>query len=180
LCVGEREKMVIRDVAAIRSRNKMSRAFAMGEALGDRNLPALLRCLDEELWEIRLKIDKDKSEIGLLYGMISKVRALLLLKEMLREGWVKNTSDYNHFKSQLERVPKDAFPAEKKFNPLAMHPFMLHRALEQSKHYSRAELARAMGLLLDGNRRLVSSGLDEALVLQQMLVQIVAPQGVAA
>jgi DNA polymerase III subunit delta len=180
LSVGDRKSIAVRDVAAICSRNKMSRAFALGDALGDRNLPALLRCLDEELWEIRLKVDRDKSEIGLLYGLISKVRAMLMLKEMVREGWVKADADYNRFKSQLERVPKDAFPAEKKFNPLAMHPFMLHRALEQSKHYSRVELVRAMNLLLEGNRRLVSSGLDEALVLQQMLVQIVAPQGVAA
>jgi DNA polymerase-3 subunit delta len=180
LSVGDRKAITVRDVAAICSRNKMSRAFALGDALGDRNLPALLRCLDEELWEIRLKVDRDKSEIGLLYGLISKVRAMLMLKEMVREGWIKADADYNRFKSQLERVPKHAFPAEKKFNPLAMHPFMLHRALEQSKHYSRVELVRAMNLLLEGNRRLVSSGLDEALVLQQMLVQIVAPQGVAA
>src|SRR5476651_2286599 len=76
LSVGDRKSIAVRDVAAICSRNKMSRAFALGDALGDRNLPALLRCLDEELWEIRLKVDRDKSEIGLLYGLISKVRAM--------------------------------------------------------------------------------------------------------
>jgi hypothetical protein len=37
-----------------------------------------------------------------------------------------------------------------------------------------------MDLLLRCNQRLVGSGLDEALVLQQTLVQIVAPQSVAA
>jgi hypothetical protein len=37
-----------------------------------------------------------------------------------------------------------------------------------------------MDLLLRCNQRLVSSGLDEALVLQQALVQIVSPQTVAA
>jgi len=179
LSVGDRPAITVCDVAAVCARNKMSRAFALGDALGDRDLPALLRCLDEELWEIRLKVDRDKSEIGLLYGLISKVRQMLLLKEMVREGWVKADADYNRFKSQIERVPKDAFPAEKKFNPLTMHPWMLHRALGQSKNYSRAELVRAIHLLLDCNRRLVSSGLDEALVLQQMLVQIVTPQSVA-
>jgi DNA polymerase-3 subunit delta len=178
LFVGDREKIVIKDVAAISSRNKQARAFAMGDALGDRNLPALLRCLDEELWEIRLKINKDKSEIGLLYGMISKVRALLLLKEMLREGWVKNTSDYSHFKSQLERVPSEKLPADKRFNPLALNPYVLYKALPQAGKYTQAELVRAMDLLLQCNRRLVSSGLDEALVIQQVLVQIVGvPDG---
>jgi DNA polymerase-3 subunit delta len=180
LSVGDRKSITWRDVAAVCSRNKTTRAFALGDALGERDLPALLRCLDEELWEIRAKIDRDKSEIGLLYGLIGKVRVMLLLKEMVREGWIKADADYNRFKLQLECVPKDAFPVEKKFNPLAMHPWMLHRALLQSKNYSRAELVRAMNLLLDANRRLVSSGLDEALILQQMLVQIVTPSVVAA
>jgi hypothetical protein len=48
------------------------------------------------------------------------------------------------------------------------------------KKYSQGELVRAMDLLLRCNQRLVSSGLDEALVLQQALVQIVATPAVAA
>ena len=178
LFTGDRNKIEFADVATISSRNKTARAFALGDALGDRDLPRLLKRLDEELWET--KFDKDKSEIGLLYGLISKVRALLLLKEMLREGWLKPTNDYNHFKAQLERVPKDKLPADKKFNPLALNPYVLYKALPQVKKYSSGELIRAMDLLLRCNQRLVSSGLDEALVLQQALVQIVAPQTVAA
>jgi len=178
LFTGDRNKIEFADVATISSRNKTARAFALGDALGDRDLPRLLKRLDEELWET--KFDKDKSEIGLLYGLISKVRALLLLKEMLREGWLKPTNDYNHFKAQLERVPKDKLPADKKFNPLALNPYVLYKALPQVKKYSSGELIRAMDLLLRCKQRLVSSGLDEALVLQQALVQIVAPQTVAA
>jgi DNA polymerase-3 subunit delta len=180
LCVfaGDRKKIEFTDVSAICSRNKTARAFALGDALGDRDLPRLLKRLDEELWETRL--DPKKSEIGLLYGLISKVRAILLLKEMLREGWVKDTRDYNHFKSQLERVPADKLPADRRFNPLALNPYVLYKALPQAKKYSQSELIRAMDLLLRCNQRLVGSGLDEALVLQQTLVQIVAPQSVAA
>jgi DNA polymerase-3 subunit delta len=178
LFVGERKKVELADVAAICSRNKTARAFALGDALGDRNLPALLKRLDEELWET--KFEKDKSEIGLLYGLISKVRAMLFLKEMLREGWVKEARDYNSFKAQLERVPADKLPADKKFNPLALNPYVLYKALPQARKYSSAELVRAMEVLLRCNQRLVSSGLDEALVLQQALVQIVTPQPAVA
>jgi DNA polymerase-3 subunit delta len=174
----ERKKIEFADVSAISIRNKTARAFALSDALGDRNLPALLRRLDEELWET--KFDKDKSEIGLLYGLIGKIRAMLLLKEMLREGWIKPELDYNRFKAQLERVPKDKLPADKRFNPLALNPYVLYKALPQAKKYSQGELVRAMDLLLRCNQRLVSSGLDEALVLQQTLVQIVTPQAVAA
>ena len=178
LFAGDRKKIELADVATICSRNKTARAFALGDALGDRNLPALLKRLDEELWET--KFDKDKSEIGLLYGLIGKVRAMLLLKEMLREGWLKDTRDYNQFKTQLARVPADKLPGDRRFNPLALNPYVLYKALPQVKKYSSAELVRAMDVLLRCNQRLVSSGLDEVLVLQQALVQIVTPTTVAA
>jgi len=178
LFAGNRKKIEFADVNAVCTRNKTARAFALGDALGDRDLPRLLRRLDEELWG--LKFDSQKSEIGLLYGLISKVRAMLLLKEMLREGWIKPEMDYNRFKAQLERVPADKLPADRRFNPLALNPYVLYKALPQARKYSQGELVRAMDLLLRCNRRLVSSGLDAALVLQQALVQIVAPQPVAA
>jgi DNA polymerase III subunit delta len=178
LFAGGRKKIEFADVAVICSQNKTAKAFALGDALGDRDLPRLLKRLDEELWET--KFDSKKSEIGLLYGLIGKVRTMLLLKEMLREGWIKPTSDYNNFKSQLERVPKDKLPEDKKFNPLALNPYVLYKALPQVKKYTQNELVRAMDLLLRCNQRLVSSGLDESLVLQQALVQIITPQAVAA
>ncbi|MDE3067714.1 MAG: DNA polymerase III subunit delta [Verrucomicrobiota bacterium] len=170
LYIGDRQTVEAADVSAVCARNKTARAFALGDALGDRDLPRLLRRLDEELWEI--KSSSQKSEVGLLYGLIAKVRALLLLKEMLREGWVKPEGDYPRFKAQLERVPAEKLPADKRFNPLALNPYVLYKALPQVKHYAQAELVRAMELLLLCNRRLVSSRLDNAMVLQQTLAQI--------
>jgi DNA polymerase-3 subunit delta len=170
LFIGDRKEIEAADVAAVCTRNKSARAFALGDALGDRDLPRLLRTLDEELWE--LKFDKQKSEIGLLYGLISKVRALILLKEMLREGWIKAEGDYNRFKAQLERVPAEKLPEDKRYNPLALNPYVLFKALPQARRYTQAELIAAMELLLKCNQQLVSSKLDEALILQQTLVQI--------
>lgn len=182
LYVGDRPRIEAADVAAICTRNKTARAFALADALGERNLPELIRRLDEELWN--LQFDKDKSEIGLLYGLISKVRAMLFAKEMAREGWLRPEPDFYRFKKQLERVPADKLPADRRFNPLALHPFVLHKALLQSRNYSSAELIRAMHVLLECNRRLVTRSLEESLVLQQALAQIVgtaerAPQPAA-
>ena len=169
--VGDRAKIELQDVKTIVTRNKQARAFALGDALGDRDLPRLLRTLDEELWE--MKFDSQKSEIGLLYGLITKVRGMIFLKEMLREGWLKAEGDYTRFKAQLERVPTDKLPVDKRFNPLSMNPYVLFKALPHSRRYSIEELIRAMGLLLECNQRLIFSNLDESLVLQQTLVQII-------
>lgn len=171
LFVGDRANITAEDVRAIVTRNKQARAFALAEALGDRDLPRLLRTLDEELWE--MKFDSQKSEIGILYGLISKVRAMIFVKEMMREGWIKGDMDYSRFKAQLDRVPADKLPQEKRFNPMAINPYILFKAVPQARKYSIEELVRAMDLLLQCNQRLIFSSLDGQLVLQQTLVQIV-------
>ena len=177
LYVGDRGEIEFNDVATICTRNKTARAFALGDALGDRDLPRLLARLDEELWEV--KLDPNRSEIGLLYGLISKVRAMLLLKQLIREGLVKAESDYNRFKAQLERVPADQFPEDRRYNPRSINPYVLFKALPQVRRYSEAELIRAMDLLFQCNLRLVSSSTDESLLLQQTLVQIVGAPAAA-
>ena len=173
LYLGDRPEITLTDVQTLTTRQKLAQAFALGEALGDRDLGKLMRVLDQELWEIRTGADKRKSEIGLLYGLISKIRALLMLKELRQQGILKPARDYNSFKSQLERVPADSLPGDKRFNPLAGHPFVLFQAMRQTDNYELPELIHAMEVLLDANVKLVSSDLDEAMVLQQALVEIV-------
>jgi DNA polymerase-3 subunit delta len=175
LFVGDRAGVEVSDVAAVVTRNKQARAFALGDAFGDRDLPRLLRRLDEELWE--MKFDSQKSEIGLLYGLISRVRVMIFLKEMLREGWVKMENDYPRFRAQLERISPTALPKDKRFNPLAMNPYVLFKALPQTRRYTLSELVRAMDLLLECNQQLIFSSQDGTMVLQRTLVQIVGSPG---
>lgn len=173
LFVGNRAQIELADVETMAPRQKSAEAFALADALGDRALPRALQALDEELWEMRA--DSQKSPLGLLYGLISKIRVLILLKEIMRAGYLKPESDYARFKSQIERVPTDVLPADKRFNPLALHPYILFKAQSQTRRYTLPELIRAMDVLLETNRKLVSSGLDEAVVLQQAIVQVMQP-----
>jgi DNA polymerase III subunit delta len=170
LFTGERAAIELADVEAVSVRNKQSQAFALGDALGERNLPRLLKCLDEELWEMRG--GSQNNEIRLLYGLISKVRALIFVKEMLQKGWIQKGGAYGQFKAQLGRVPPEAVPADKRFNPLAIHPYVLYNAIEQSERYTLPELIGAIELLLRCNEQLIFSRLDGALILQQTLIKI--------
>ena len=169
--VGEREEVMRQDVHEIATRTRQAQGFALADALGERNLPKLLRVLDEELWVV--KLDSKKSPIALLYGLITKVRTMIFLKEMLRLKWIRAGGGYQQFKSQLEAIQDERLPDDRKFNPKAMHPYMLFNALGHARQYSEGELTRAMDILLRCNRQLVSSSTDDTLILQQALVQIV-------
>ena len=175
LYAGDREEVTLEDVELLSVKNKQAKAFALGDALGDRDLPRLLRTLDGELWE--MQFDKKKSEIGMLYGLISKVRVMLFLKEMLSTGLLRAERDYSRFKGALERVPRDRLPEDRRINPLSMNPYVLFRALPQAARYSRDELIHAMDLLLHCNRKLVSTSTEGALVMQQTLTEIVRGDG---
>ena len=178
LYVAPRTRIETDDVDAIVTRNKQARAFALGDALGDRNLARLLACLDRELWEIRR--DPQRNEIGLLYGLVGKVRVLIFVREMLGRRWLKHETDFGRFKAQLERIPGGELPDDKKLNPLSMNPYVLFRALPQARNYSQGELIAAMDLLLQCNQKLISRNLDTSLVLQQTLIQIVSRPAEAA
>jgi DNA polymerase-3 subunit delta len=167
---GNRSEITFEDVAAVVTRYKQARAFALGDALGDRDLARVLRTLDEELWE--MKFDRQRTPIGLLFGLISKVRVLLLVKEMLGTGLLKPEANYARFRAQLERLPPTALPEDRRYNPLAMNPYVLFRALSQAANYTTEELVQAMDLLLTCNQRLVTTGADDVRLLQQTLVQI--------
>ena len=132
--MGGRDEVTRQDVQEIATRTKQAQAFALADALGERNLPKLLRVLDEELWVV--KLDTKKSPIALLYGLISKVRTMIFLKEMLRLKWISAGCGYPQFKSLLEAIPDERLPGDRKFNPKAMHPYMLFNALGHARRYS--------------------------------------------
>ena len=171
LYTSDSGQAVLADVQQVVSRNKQAKAFALGDALGNRNLTSAIRCLDEELWE--MKLDRQRSAIGLLYGLISKVRTLILVKEMQRKGWLRMERQFFRFKQQLEQVPESDLPADPKFNPLRLNPYVLFRALPQASNYGMNDLVQAMETLYDANMKLISSAMDDGQVLQQSLVSII-------
>ena len=175
--VGEAGQVNVEDVRAIVTSGKHAKAFALGDAVGDRNLPAMLRRLDEDLWAA--KTDRKKSVIGLVAGLVSKIRSLLLARELLRTKRIQPANNYNQFKSQLDRLNPDDFPEDRKISPLGLHPYVLFNASQQARNYTRAELVRALELLLDCNLKLVSSSLEDKFLVQKMLIQIVAKEPTA-
>ena len=178
LYVGDRAEVTRDDVRAIVTPGKHAKAFALGDALGDRNLPRLLRRLDEDLWAA--KTDRKKSTIGLCSGLISKVRALLFARELLDADMIRPANAYPQFKSQLDALPAGEFPDDRRISPLGLHPYVLFNATRQANNYTSAELVRALDLLMQANLKLVSSSLDDSFILQSTLTQIAARPAVAA
>ena len=170
LYLGNRSSGSIEDVDTIVVQNRNAQSFALADAVGARNLKATLHHLDRELWS--MKSDSQRSEVGVLYGLIAKFRAMIFMKGLEKEGLIKSGGNYYSIKTQLESLPPDRIP-DKKNSPMGMNPFVLFRALADSKNYSEEELIRNLELLLGCNQRLFSSSLDPSVILQTTLLQLV-------
>ena len=163
---GERTRITEEDVLTLVTRGKQSKSFALTDAIGERDLARAIRLLDNDLAE--LKTDRSMSEVGILYGIISKVRTMLLLHEMIANGYVSEG-----YRQAKINIPDGILPNDKKFNPALMHPYMVTRNIAHAKKYTTAELVHAMESLLECNRKLVFSGGDPALALQQTVIEII-------
>ncbi|MDB6131452.1 MAG: polymerase delta [Verrucomicrobiales bacterium] len=161
----------VADVETIVVKNKQSKAFALADAVGKRDLPLLLRCLDKELHE--MKTDTQKSEIGVLYGIISKIRHMIIGRELIGKKKVSLDVSYPSFKTVFDKINQEFFTSGED-SVVSVNAYMLHMALRQSQNYTMDELVRAMAALLNCNLKLVTSGLDGVIVLQQTLVGIVS------
>jgi len=159
-------------VEAIATRGRYAEAFALAEAVGNRDTAAALKALDEELW--LAAFSREKSPIGLLYGLINKVRTMLLMKDLAVSLRLSPQSGRGALEAALARVDPDEYPEDRRFNPALMHPYAARKALEQSARYTRRELIEAMERLLEANLRLVSSRTAPEAILRQAVIEIVS------
>jgi DNA polymerase-3 subunit delta len=149
---GDQKTISEEDVRAIASRRPGGIVWDLADALADRNLARILRVLDDLLF-------MGEEPVGLFFTLVTRVRLLLFLSILAERKLFKPGGDYNSFKSQLERLPawvKENLPEDRKFNPLAGHPFALWKASVGVTRYTRSELQRAVVRLLECNERMFS------------------------
>ena len=163
LYTGSAPRITEEDIELLVTRNKQSKSFALADAIGSRNLPLAIRLLDNDLAEIRSG-SRSMSIIGILYGIISKIRMMLLLREMLDLGWVTEG------RSPKFSLPDGILPNDSKLNPALAHPFMVSKCIPQARQYTQQELINAMTLLLECNYKLVYTNTSSEIAIQHTVI----------
>ncbi len=167
--VGDRGTIEPADVRAVGSASREAIAWNLNDAVGHRDLGKALRLLDRLLFQ-------GEEVMGLLFAIASRVRQLLILRELVDRKLLRPGGEYMQIKGQLDRLPasvRDELPADRKLNPLLQHPFPVFKTLQQAVNYSRPQLIRAMQWLLDTNQQLVTSSLPDRLAMEELLARII-------
>ncbi|HVM60747.1 MAG TPA: DNA polymerase III subunit delta [Verrucomicrobiae bacterium] len=169
--VGKRSDITKDDVRAICSASRQAVIWELTDSLGARRTSRAIRSLESLL-------DAGDQPIGILMMLVAQFRLMLLARDLMvrklisaRDGPGGNIE----FVKAFERLPESAtahFPRTK--DGALPNAWRLYRCALAAKNFSTRELIRAMDLLLDANRQLVSTQLDDRLVLEETIAKIAA------
>ncbi len=167
LFVGKGRAITPDDVRQIVAQTRQGIVWELGNALGVRDLPRALNVL-------RLLLEQGESAIGvLLAAIVPRLRSLSQARELAENYGVKLTSSYAQYVKLLERLPEEILESiPKKKDGSGVNAYPLYMAAQEMGNYSAAELRAALEESLNANRRLVTSGLDPDVILNQLLIRI--------
>ena len=169
--LGERNQATIDDVRTIISSSRETPAWDLADAFGRRQLPRSLEILRQLLFQ-------KESPIGLVITIESRIRDLMLYKEALQRGWLKDKGGRGGGQGATwGDVPPEAadiFADEFERDPRSTHPYRAGLLAAQAKGFSRTELRKCHQLALAAHEQLVSSRIPHAVALELMLVSMLS------
>ena len=166
LYVGKRADITDADVRAICSASRQSEIWDLTDALGARSLTRAFDALDNLLAH-------GENAIGIVAMLAAQFRLMLLAKDLMVRKLITVGDQGFSFVKDFERLPEDVtahFPRTKEGK--LPNAWRLYRCAVAARNFSTTELVRALELILETNIQLVSSQLDERLVLEQAMVKI--------
>ena len=170
LYLGERRRaglITVRNLVAV---SRAGVVWEIGNSIGARDLKRALELLGVLMYQ-------GQNAIGILLGaIVPKVRSLLLVKDLLSRHKL-NRSSYSNFSVSLEALPTSAtahLPRKKDGSGFNVYPLFL--SIDEAARFKLSELHAALAACLEANARLVTTQLDDKLVLERLLIGLLSPQ----
>ncbi len=169
LYVGDRSDITVADVRAVCTASRTAVIWELTDSLGARKLDAAVHSVENLL-------GAGEQPIGILMMLAAQFRLMLLSRDLLERRLVVANDGPNGgvtFVRSFERLSeldKAHFPRGK--DGRLPNAWRLYRCALSAKNFSVDELMRAMEFILEANRQLVSTQLDDRLVLEHMMAEI--------
>jgi len=167
------KQVKLRDVLELTSSSRSALAWDIADALGKRELGSALEVLR------RLMFQRE-SPIGLVILLHGRIRELMLYREALDKGWLRERNGYRGSTFEWVALSPEAetkYAGELNKDPRTTHPFRVGLLAGQSKLFSPKELRMCQKAVVDAHRKLVSSRVPPAVVLELLVIQMLKDVG---
>ncbi|HXI85635.1 MAG TPA: DNA polymerase III subunit delta [Verrucomicrobiae bacterium] len=167
--VGKRNEVLPEDVRAICSASRQAVIWELTDALGARRIAQAIAALENLL-------DSGDQPIGILMMLVAQFRLMLLARDLMQRKLITARDGQGgnfEFVKAFEHLPEPVtahFPRTKE--GALPNAWRLYRCALAAKNFTTTELIRAMDLLLEANRQLVTTQLDDRLVLEEAIAKI--------
>ena len=167
--VGKRSDVTKEDVRAVCSVSRQAVIWELTDALGARRTSQAINALENLM-------DAGDQPIGILMMLVAQFRLMLLARDLMQRKLISVRDGQGgnfEFVKAFERLPEEVtahFPRTK--DGALPNAWRLYRCALAAKNFTTSELIRAMDLLLEANRQLVSTQLDDRLVIEQAIAKI--------
>lgn len=142
--------------------------FELGNAISQRDLPRGLALVEQLLAQ-------GESAIGiLLVAIVPTVRNLLIAKDLLQRHRLPRPQTPWNFTTTLNRLPPSATDHLPRKKDGTVNGFALGNAAANAHRYGIDELRALLTACLRANVQLVTSGLEERVVLSELIAKIAA------
>jgi DNA polymerase-3 subunit delta len=162
----ERREATLEDVRTLVPLSRAGVVFELGNALAARETS---RCF--ALMEQLLK--QGESAVGiLLVAIVPTVRSLLLAKDLMQRHRLSPPQAPWFFGGTLNKLPAEATEHLPRKKDGTINAFALGIAAVNARRFEVAELRELLDACLTANVRLVTSGLDERVVLAELIGRV--------
>ncbi|MCX7886145.1 MAG: DNA polymerase III subunit delta [Verrucomicrobiae bacterium] len=165
--VGKRTDITAQDVRMICSASRQAVIWGLVDAIGQRNLLKATAALNHLL-------DQGESAIGAVAMLATQFRLMILASDLMERGVLQRGGNRWEYKDAFEQLPADAtwhFPRGKDGG--LPNSWRFGRAAAAANRFRREELIAGLDRLLEAHLQLVTTQLDERLILQQTVTRIV-------
>ncbi len=165
----ERREITLADIRLMVPPSRAGVIFELGNALASRDLNQALGRVEQLLFQ------GESAVAILLVAIIPTVRNLLLAKDLMDRYRLSRPAAPFHFTGALKRLPADATEHLPRKKDGTLNTYALGIAATGAHRYTLPELYRALEACLEANIALVTSGLDAATLLTELIVRIATP-----
>ncbi len=171
LCVylGDRKRATKEDVTAVCCATRETAAWDLADAFGKRELATALHVLRRLLFQ-------RESPIGLLVGVESRIRDLLVYREGLERGWLVARGGGGRGGGDVAWGPVEPeiearFTQNLARDPRSIHPYRAGLLAAQARGFTRRRLHACLKLAIETHESLVSSRVAPEVALERFLVR---------
>jgi DNA polymerase-3 subunit delta len=167
LYISPRREVRIDDVRTMVPLSRTGVVFEIGNALQHGDAARALQLIDQQL-------ERNERAVGILRASILPTIRNLFMAKLVADGGKVPTGNYKSFAAALDRLPEieRAWLPQKKTGGVNAYPLFL--AMRGAEAFPLDGLRSAMESALKADEALVTTGLDERLVLHRLVAELAA------